>query len=184
MRHANKINKLGRKTAHRKAMLENMSSSLILSKRIFTTLAKAKVLRTYLEPVVTKAKSNDTHNRRTAYSYLGSNALAKEAAKELFDVIAPKIADRPGGYLRIIKTGFRQGDGAEMAMVEFVDFNTVYTQATEGKSTTKKRSRRSTGAKKVEAAPAPAKAEESAKEEAANEMEDQASDAAEESSAE
>ena len=147
MRHANKINKLSRKTAHRKAMFENMSSSLILNKRIFTTVAKAKALRVYLEPVVTKAKKNDTHNRRTVYRYLGSNSLGKEASKELFDVIAPKVGDRPGGYLRIIKTDHRAGDNAEMAMIEFVDFNDIYTQSADGKPA-KKKSRRA-GKKKT-----------------------------------
>ena len=154
MRHANKINKLSRTSSHRKAMLENMSSSLVMSKRIFTTLAKAKALRTYIEPVVTKAKDNSTHNRRLAFSYLGSNALAKEASKELFDVIAPKVGDRPGGYLRIIKTGFRAGDNAEMAMVEFVDFNEVYTQA-KSDAAPKKKSRRA-GKKTTTATDAPA----------------------------
>jgi large subunit ribosomal protein L17 len=149
MRHANKINKLSRKTAHRKAMFENMSSSLILNKRIFTTVAKAKALRVYLEPVVTKAKKNDTHNRRTVYRYLGSNSLGKEASKELFDVIAPKVGDRPGGYLRIIKTDHRAGDNAEMAMIEFVDFNDIYTQSAESKPA-KKKSRRG-GKKKTTA---------------------------------
>lgn len=147
MRHANKINKLSRKTAHRKAMFENMSSSLILNKRIFTTVAKAKALRVYLEPVVTKAKKNDTHNRRTVYRYLGSNSLGKEASKELFDVIAPKVGERPGGYLRIIKTDHRAGDNAEMAMIEFVDFNDIYTQSADSKPA-KKKSRRA-GKKKT-----------------------------------
>jgi large subunit ribosomal protein L17 len=142
MRHANKINKLSRTSSHRKAMLENMASSLVMSKRIFTTLAKAKALRTYIEPVITRSKDNSTHNRRIAFSYLGSNALAKEASKELFDVVAPKVGDRPGGYLRIIKTGFRAGDNAEMAMVEFVDFNEVYTQAKGEAGVAKKKSRR------------------------------------------
>ncbi|MCB0509664.1 MAG: 50S ribosomal protein L17 [Chitinophagales bacterium] len=169
MRHANKINHLGRKTAHRKAMLENMSSSLIISKRIFTTLAKAKVLRVYLEPVITKSKSNDTHNRRMVYSYLGSNSLGKQASKELFDVVSPKVADRPGGYLRIIKTGFRAGDGAEMAMVELVDFNTVYTQSSDAKSTTKKKSRRGSKKSDSKVAKTEVKAEEAATDEAAEE---------------
>jgi large subunit ribosomal protein L17 len=162
MRHANKINKLSRTSSHRKAMLENMSSSLVMSKRIFTTLAKAKALRTYIEPVITRSKDNSTHNRRIAFSYLGSNALAKEASKELFDVIAVKVGNRPGGYLRIIKTGFRAGDNAEMAMVEFVDFNEVYTQA-KSEATAKKKSRR--GGKKS-AAPATEASAEEAKEEA------------------
>lgn len=159
MRHANKINNLGRKTAHRNAMLANMASSLIVSKRIFTTLAKAKALRKYVEPVVTKSKENTTHNRRVAYTYLGSNALGKQAAKELFEVVAPKVADRPGGYLRIIKTGFRPGDGAEMAMIEFVDFNTVYTQAKEERKTKTRRSRRSGSGKATAETTAPAKEE-------------------------
>ncbi|MFT4968686.1 MAG: large subunit ribosomal protein L17 [Chitinophagales bacterium] len=163
MRHANKINKLSRKTAHRKAMFENMSSSLILNKRIFTTVAKAKALRVYLEPVITKAKNNDTHNRRTVYSYLGSNSLGKEASKELFDVIAPKVGDRPGGYLRIIKTDQRAGDNADMAMIEFVDFNDIYTQSEDSKPD-KKKSRR--GGKKKATTPAPEAKVEEVKEEA------------------
>lgn len=165
MRHANKINKLSRKTAHRKAMFENMSSSLILNKRIFTTVAKAKALRVYLEPVITKAKKNDTHNRRTVYSYLGSNSLGKEASKELFDVIAPKVGDRPGGYLRIIKTEQRAGDNADMAMVEFVDFNEVYTQSDDSKAG-KKRSRRGGKKKSIKPAPETAQATEEVKNEA------------------
>ncbi len=175
MRHANKINKLSRKTAHRKAMFENMSSSLIMSKRIFTTLAKAKALRVYLEPVVTKAKDNSTHNRRTVYSYLGSNTVGKEASKELFDVIAPKIGDRPGGYLRIIRTGMRAGDNAEMAMVEFVDFNEVYTQSTDAKPG-KKKSRR--GGKKSTAKTAAPEATTEVKEEAPKADESSAEDKA------
>ena len=168
MRHAKKFNHLGRKTAHRKAMLENMSASLIMSKRIFTTLAKAKALRVYLEPVITKGKTNTTHSRRTAFSYLGSNITAKNATKELFDVVAPKIGDRPGGYLRIIKTGFRAGDGAEMAMVELVDFNETYTQA--NSETKKKSTRRRGGKKKATAETATTSTEESsASDEAAEE---------------
>lgn len=158
MRHANKINKLSRKTAHRRAMLENMSCSLIMNKRIFTTVAKAKALRVYLEPVITKAKKNDTHNRRTVYSYLGSNVTGKAASKELFDVVAPKIGDRPGGYLRIIKTDQRAGDNAEMAMIEFVDFNDIYTQSDSNKPA-KKKSRRGGKKKKSTTAPVEAKTE-------------------------
>ncbi len=119
MRHRKTINHLGRKTAHRKAMLANMASSLILHKRIETTVAKAKALRIYVEPLITKSKLDTTHSRRTVFSYLKD----KDAVSELFRVVAPKIADRPGGYTRILKTGFRAGDAADMAMIEFVDFN-------------------------------------------------------------
>jgi large subunit ribosomal protein L17 len=137
MRHGDKVNNLGRKSAHRKALLKNLSIALIAHKRINTTLAKAKALRVHLEPLVTKAKSNTMHARRTVFSYLQN----KESIKELFGTIAEKVGDRPGGYLRIIKTGFRQGDAAEMAMIEFVDFNEVYN--TQDQADDKKRSRRS-----------------------------------------
>ena len=116
MRHNKAFNHLGRKSGHRKAMLANMGSSLLLHKRIETTLAKAKALRVYLEPLITKSKEDSTHSRRTVFSYLKQ----KEAVTELFRVIAPKVADRPGGYLRIVKTGFRVGDAAEMAIIELV----------------------------------------------------------------
>jgi large subunit ribosomal protein L17 len=162
MRHAKKFNHLGRRSEHRKAMLANMASSIIKHKRIFTTLAKAKAVRMYLEPLLTKGKNNTTHSRRTVFSYLKN----KESIKELFDVIAPKIASRPGGYLRIIKTGFRPGDGAEMAMVELVDFNEVYTQAKADAGAKKKRSRRGTSKKAAAATDAP-EAKEEAKVEAA-----------------
>ena len=119
MRHNKAINHLGRKSGHRKALLANMASSLILHKRINTTVAKAKALKMYLEPLVTKSKEDTTHSRRVVFSYLKD----KNAVSELFRTIAPKIADRPGGYLRILHTGFRQGDAAEMALIEFVDFN-------------------------------------------------------------
>ncbi|HOO42964.1 MAG TPA: 50S ribosomal protein L17 [Bacteroidales bacterium] len=119
MRHRKTINHLGRKTGHRKAMLANMASSLILHKRIETTVAKAKALRVYVEPLITKSKLDTTHSRRTVFSYLKD----KDAVSELFRVVAPKIADRPGGYTRILKTGFRAGDAADMAMIELVDFN-------------------------------------------------------------
>ena len=119
MRHNKTFNHLGRKSGHRKAMLANMASSLILHKRIETTLAKAKALRVYVEPLITKSKEDTTHSRRVVFSYLKQ----KEAVSELFRTIAPKIADRPGGYTRILKLGFRKGDAAEMAMIEFVDFN-------------------------------------------------------------
>ena len=146
MRHAKKFNHLGRKTAHRKAMLANMGCSIIEHKRIFTTVAKAKAVRMFLEPIITKAKTNTTHNRRNAFSSLRN----KFAVTELFDVIAAKVGDRPGGYLRIIKTGFRSGDSADMAMIELVDYNEVYTQAKEGAKAKKKRSRRGSSKKKAE----------------------------------
>ncbi|AFD08018.1 50S ribosomal protein L17 [Solitalea canadensis] len=123
MRHGKKVNHLGRTDAHRKAMLSNMASSLILNKRITTTLAKAKALRTYVEPLMTKAKTDTTHNRRTVFSYLQN----KDSVTELFREIAVKIATRNGGYTRIIKTGNRMGDNAEMCFIELVDYNTVYT---------------------------------------------------------
>jgi len=141
MRHGKKVNHLSRKTAHRKALLRNLSNALIEHKRIRTTLAKAKALRVYLEPLVTKSKTNSTHNRRVVFSYLGN----KLAVTELFSTVSSAVAERPGGYLRIIKTGYRKSDSAQMAVIEFVDFNTVYTNGTskasagEGK---KKRTRR------------------------------------------
>ena len=119
MRHGDKVNNLGRKSAHRKAMLANMASSLILHKRINTTVAKAKALRTYVEPLLTKSKDDSTHSRRTVFAYLKS----KEAVDMLFKDIATKIADRPGGYTRILKTGARLGDNADMCFIELVDFN-------------------------------------------------------------
>ena len=143
MRHGKKFNHLGRTSAHRKAMLRNMTISLITHKRINTTLAKAKALRKYAEPLITKSKSNDTHNRRVVFSYLQN----KEAVTELFSTVADKVADRPGGYLRIIKTGFRLGDGAETAMIELVDFNEVYSKdaAKAGSKTRRSRRRRRGG---------------------------------------
>ena len=119
MRHNKSFNHLGRKSGHRKAMLANMASSLLLHKRIETTLAKAKALRMYVEPLITKSKEDSTHSRRIVFSYLKQ----KEAVTELFRTIAPKIAERPGGYTRILKTGFRVGDAADMAIIELVDFN-------------------------------------------------------------
>ena len=119
MRHNKAINHLGRKSGHRKALLANMATSLILHKRIQTTVAKAKALKMYVEPLITKSKEDTTHSRRVVFSYLKS----KEAVTELFRTVAPKIADRPGGYTRVLKTGFRQGDGADMAIIELVDFN-------------------------------------------------------------
>lgn len=125
MRHNRSINSLGRKSGHRKAMLANMASSLILHKRIETTLEKAKALRMYVEPLITKSKEDTTHSRRIVFSYLKQ----KEAVAELFRVVAPKVADRPGGYTRIIKNGFRLGDGANMAYIELVDFNKAVLEA-------------------------------------------------------
>jgi large subunit ribosomal protein L17 len=119
MRHNKAINHLGRKSGHRKALLANMATSLILNKRIQTTVAKAKALQVYVEPLITKSKDDSTHSRRVVFSYLKN----KEAVTELFRTVAPKIADRPGGYTRVLKTGFRQGDGADMALIELVDFN-------------------------------------------------------------
>jgi large subunit ribosomal protein L17 len=119
MRHGDKVNNLGRKSAHRKALLANMASSLILHKRINTTVAKAKALKTYVEPLLTKSKTDSTHSRRTVFAYLGN----KEAVDTLFKDIALKIADRPGGYTRILKTGGRPGDNADMCFIELVDFN-------------------------------------------------------------
>ena len=143
MRHNKSFNHLGRKSGHRKAMLANMASSLILHKKIETTVAKAKALRMYIEPLITKSKDDSTHSRRTVFAYLKQ----KEAVTELFRVIAPKIAERPGGYTRILKTGFRQGDAADMALIEFVDFNEVAVAA--AKSETKKATTRRSRAKKV-----------------------------------
>lgn len=122
MRHGDKINNLGRKKAHRDALLSNLASQLFMHKRIVTTLAKAKALRTYAEPLITKAKQNETHQRRIVFSYLQD----KFAVTELFNVISPKVGGRPGGYTRIIKLGIRPGDNAELAMIELVDFNEVY----------------------------------------------------------
>ena len=122
MRHRKKVIKLGRKTAHRKAMLANMASSLIEHKRINTTLTKAKALKMFIEPLVTKSKTDDTHNRRICFSKLRN----KVAVKTLFDEVAKKIGNRPGGYTRIIKLGNRMGDNASMAMIELVDFNNIY----------------------------------------------------------
>jgi len=128
MRHGKKFNHLGRTSAHRKAVLRNMAIALIEHKRIFTTLAKAKALRQYIEPLVTKGKSNTTHSRRVVFSYLQN----KEAVKEVFDGIAAKVGTRPGGYVRIIRTGWRKGDAADMAMIEFVDYNEAYTATKKG----------------------------------------------------
>lgn len=141
MRHGDKVNNLGRKKGHRIALLKNLSKALIEHKRISTTLAKAKALRVHIEPLITKAKDNTTHSRRVAFSYLQD----KESTKELFDVIGPKVMDRPGGYCRVIKTGFRQGDGAETALIELVDFNDIVLEA-KAAAPAKKKTRRSRGA--------------------------------------
>ena len=144
MRHNKNFNHLGRQAGHRKAMLSNMASSLIMHKRIETTVAKAKAVKQFVEPLVTRSKEDTTHSRRVVFSYLKQ----KEAVTELFRTIAPRIADRPGGYTRILKTGFRLGDGADMCIIEFVDFNEAYTlgiapaAATEAKPKTR-RSRKS-----------------------------------------
>lgn len=153
MRHGKKFNHLGRKSAHRKATLRNMVIALITHKRINTTVAKAKALRVFAEPLITKAKTNDMHNRRVVFSYLQNN----DATGELFGPIAAKVGNRPGGYLRIIKTGFRLGDGAETAMIEFVDFNEVYNKDGAKKSGKTRRSRRGGGSSTAKAA-APAAA--------------------------
>lgn len=151
MRHGDKINNLGRTASHRAALLSNMTCQLIMHKRIVTTLAKAKALRKYAEPLITKGKENTTHQRRTVFSYLQD----KEAVTELFGPIAEKIGGRPGGYTRIIKLGIRQGDNAETAMIELVDFNEIYGKGKgEVKEAAKKTRRSRTSAKKAdEAAP-------------------------------
>lgn len=162
MRHNRSINHLGRKSGHRKALMANMAASLILHKRIETTLPKAKALRSYVEPLITKAKDDSTHSRRTVFSYLKQ----KEAVTELFRVIAPKIADRPGGYTRIIKTGFRPGDAADTAFIELVDFNEAALASApkkEVKKATTRRSRAKKAAPAVEAPVAEAPAAEEAK---------------------
>jgi large subunit ribosomal protein L17 len=150
MRHGKRFNHLGRKTGHRKALLKNMANSLIEHKRINTTLAKARALRKYVEPLITKSKNDTTHSRRVVFSYLQN----KESIKELFGPIAVKVGDRPGGYIRIIKTGFRMSDGAEMAMIELVDFNEVLLAAAKeggaGASKGKKRRTRRGSKKNVE----------------------------------
>ena len=136
MRHGKKFNHLGRTASHRRALLSNLAIALITHKRINTTVAKAKALQTYVEPLLTKSKTDDTNNRRVVFSYLQD----KEAVTELFRTVAPKIANRPGGYTRIIKTGFRLGDGADTAMIELVDFNDIYTNAKVEKKATTRRS--------------------------------------------
>lgn len=142
MRNQNKINQLGRTRAHRSAMLSNMAASLIEHKRISTTVAKAKELRGFVEPLITKSKNDTTHSRRMVFRHLQN----KEAVTELFREIAPKVGDRPGGYTRIIKTGFRQGDASEMCMIELVDFNEIYTNGAKADTKKTRRSRRGSGA--------------------------------------
>ncbi|SDC76510.1 LSU ribosomal protein L17P [Algoriphagus faecimaris] len=162
MRHGKKFNHLGRKAAHRKAMLSNMATSLILHKRISTTLAKAKELKKYVEPLVTRAKEDTTHNRRIAFSYLKN----KEAIISLFGEVIAKVGTRPGGYTRIIKTGFRLGDNAEMCIIELVDFNDLMLKDAKPAKKTTRRSRRGSGAAKAtetEATAAPAAEEKPAK---------------------
>lgn len=144
MRHGKKFNHLGRTKSHRKAMLSNMACSLIQHKRINTTVAKAKALRVFVEPLLTKSKDDSTHSRRVVFSYLSN----KHIVSELFRDVAPAIASRPGGYTRIIKTGNRQGDNAEMCMMELVDFNDVYTSDKKAPEKKKTRSRRGSGASK------------------------------------
>ena len=147
MRHGKKINHLGRKTAHRKSMLANMACSLIEHKRINTTVAKAKALKQFIEPLITKSKEDTTHNRRIVFSRLRQ----KEIISELFGGVATKVGDRPGGYTRIIKLGNRLGDNADMAMIELVDFNEIYNADKQPKKKTTRRSRRGGAAKPVAA---------------------------------
>jgi large subunit ribosomal protein L17 len=142
MRHGDKVNNLGRKSSHRKAMISNMACSLIRHKRINTTVAKAKALRVFVEPLLTKSKKDSTHSRRVVFSYLQD----KEVVTELFRDVAPKIAERNGGYTRILKTGYRLGDNAEMCMIELVDYNELYSNDSTKKTT--RRSRRG-GVKKA-----------------------------------
>jgi large subunit ribosomal protein L17 len=144
MRHGDKINNLGRKKAHREALLSNLACQLIQHKRIVTTLAKAKALRVYVEPLITKSKENSTHQRRVVFSYLQD----KQAVTELFSTVSEKIAGRPGGYTRIIKLGTRPGDNAETALIELVDFNEVYGKGKEQKKEGAKRTRRAGGSRK------------------------------------
>src|SRR5580698_6251785 len=145
MRHGDKINNLGRTASHRKALLSNLAAQLIQYKRITTTLAKAKALRTYVEPLITKSKENTTHQRRVVFSYLQD----KEAVTELFSTVAEKVAGRPGGYTRIIKLGARVGDNAETALIELVDFNDIYGKGKGEAKETAKKTRRGGSRKKA-----------------------------------
>lgn len=166
MRHNKKFNHLSRKKGHREALLKNLSIALIAHKRIFTTVAKAKALRVFAEPLITRAKKDDMQNRRIVFSYLQN----KEAIKELFGPISEKVADRPGGYLRIIKTGHRLGDNAEMCMIEFVDFNENMLEAAapkKAKTTRRSRSKKAAAPAAAETPAAEVKAEEAPAEEKA-----------------
>ncbi len=165
MRHGDKINNLGRTASHRAALLSNLASQLIQHKRIVTTLAKAKVLRTYIEPLITKSKENTTHQRRVVFSYLQD----KEAVTELFGTVAEKVAGRPGGYTRIIKLGSRAGDAAETAMIELVDFNEIYGKGKGDVKEAGKKTRRAGGKKKTETTAAAPEKQTEAKEEKAGE---------------
>ncbi|HUQ65475.1 MAG TPA: 50S ribosomal protein L17 [Flavitalea sp.] len=147
MRHGDKINNLGRTASHRRALLSNMACELISHKRIVTTLAKAKALRTYIEPLITKGKENTTHQRRIVFSYLQD----KEAVAELFGAVAEKVGGRPGGYTRVIKLGIRHGDNAETAMIELVDFNDIYGKGKGEEREPAKKTRRGRAGKKAEA---------------------------------
>ena len=148
MRHGDKVKNLSRTASHRRALLSNLACQLIEHKKIVTTLAKAKSLRIYVEPLITKAKQNTTHQRRVVFSYLQD----KEAIKELFSTISEKVAGRPGGYTRIIKLGTRIGDNAELAMIELVDFNEIYGNGIGAKAEPAKRTRRGSSKKKTEEA--------------------------------
>ncbi|MDT3366674.1 MAG: 50S ribosomal protein L17 [Bacteroidota bacterium] len=161
MRHNKAINHLGRQSGHRKAMLANMAASLIMHKRINTTVAKAKALKSYVEPLITKSKEDSTHSRRVVFSY----PKDKNAVTELFRVIAPKVADRPGGYTRVLHTGFRQGDAAEMALIELVDFNEAALATApkaEKKATRRSRAKKAEAPVQEPAAEAPAQEEKAA----------------------
>ena len=146
MRHNKKVNHLGRQASHRKALMSNMAASLILHKRIETTVAKAKALKKFVEPIITKSKEDTTHPRRVVFSYLKD----KFATAELFRTVAPKIADRPGGYTRILHTGFRVGDAAEMCIIELVDFNETYVEGATPKAAAAPKTRRSRSKKAAE----------------------------------
>lgn len=152
MRHNKKFNHLGRTASHRKATLANMASSLIMHKRINTTVAKAKALKMYVEPLITKSKEDTTHSRRIVFSYIKD----KYAVTELFRVVAPKVGDRPGGYTRILKTGFRQGDAADMCFIELVDFNEIYVNEAKSEAKAKTRRSRKKGVEKAAPIVAPA----------------------------
>ena len=167
MRHGDKNNNLSRTASHRKALLSNLACQLFQYKKIVTTLAKAKALRPYVEPLITKAKENTTHQRRIVFSYLQD----KEAIKELFDVISPKVASRPGGYTRVIKLGKRTGDNAELGMIELVDYNEIYVNGVTGKEeAAAKKTRRAGSRKKATAVKEAAPVEEAATETPAEEV--------------